>query len=69
MKKIEEFTLVGVDGNAFSIMGYVSRAIMKSGLGTQKRLEYQEKAMKGDYDELLSVSIDTIDEINKLNGY
>ena len=47
--------LVGNDGNAFAVMGAVTKALKKAGLGHLVK-EYQEKAMSGSYDNLLAVS-------------
>lgn len=41
--------LVGIDGNVFSIIGAVSRALKKAGQ-PEKAKEFQERAMSGDYD-------------------
>jgi hypothetical protein len=51
---MERFTLVGVDGNAFSVMGYTERALRKAGL-QDKVDEMYEKAESGDYYNLLAV--------------
>lgn len=45
--------LVGQDGNAFSIMGNVSRALKKAGATDAEVKEYQRESMSGDYDNLL----------------
>ena len=44
--------LVGTDGNAFSIIGKVSAALRKAGLGDQVE-KFQEEAVSGDYDNVL----------------
>lgn len=49
-----------IDGNAFSIMGAVAKALKKSGQA-DKVAEYQEKAMSGDYNHLLRVSMEYVD--------
>lgn len=59
----DKYTLIGVDGNAFSIMGYVARALKREGL-EEKEEQYREEAMKGDYDNLLSVSVNWLDDLN-----
>lgn len=76
------YTLDGVDGNAYAIMGYVIRA-MKDTLrqakaegdehaeemwGAEAQKKYQEEAMSSNYDVLVSVSIDKLDEINDYLG-
>lgn len=58
------YTLVGVNGNAFSVMGYVMRA-MKERRRTREEIDvYVKDAMSSDYDHLLVVSNDMIEELN-----
>lgn len=72
-KQIDEYTLVGCDGNAFAVMGYVINAIRESGklVGrsqclTDSNIEnYKTLAMSGNYDELLCVSMQTLEDINE----
>jgi hypothetical protein len=52
--------LVGHDGNAFSIMGRVTRALRKAGATREQIDEYTQKAMSGDYDNLLRVTMETV---------
>jgi len=56
--------LVGIDGNAFVILGTVSKAIKqfytKQGereKGARLAKEYQEEATSGDYDHLLQTTM------------
>ncbi len=66
-KGLPKVRLVGIDGNAFSIMGAVKRA-----MNDYKRVDetynakymfrmYQEEATAGDYDNLLQVTMDYCD--------
>lgn len=48
------YDLVGVDGNAFSVMGYTSRALKQTGHRDLVDQMHKE-AMSGDYDNLLCV--------------
>lgn len=59
------YSLVGVDGNAYAIMGYVKRAMRKCGFSLEEQKEYIEKAMSGDYNNLLVVSMDYVDKCNE----
>lgn len=62
-----EFSLVGVDGNAFAIMGYVTNA-MKSCKKSQAEISaYLEDAKSSDYDHLLAVSVSMVDKLNAEN--
>ena len=58
------YTLVGVDGNAFAVMGYVSRAMKETGFSKEEISDYTKCATSGDYDNLLAVSCDYIDQCN-----
>ena len=49
-----------VDGNAFAVMGAVVRALRRAGQA-DKVAEYREKAMSGDYNHLLAVSMKYVD--------
>lgn len=66
-----KYNLVGVDGNAFSIMGYTARALKAEGLRDLVS-EMQEKATSGDYYNLIAVCSDYVDMANEKaieNGY
>ena len=52
--------LIGQDGNAFSIIGTVRKALLKEGMG-QEAKEFMEKATSGDYNNLLRVVMDYVD--------
>ena len=62
------FSLVGVDGNAFSVMGYTTRALKAVGLRDLVD-EMRTKAMSGDYNNLLCVCMEYIDKANEAGGY
>lgn len=59
-----KYSLVGVDGNAFAIIGYVCSAMKKEGLDPARITDYKKDAMSDDYTHLLVVSMDVIDELN-----
>lgn len=63
---MEEYTLVGIDGNAFSIMGYVSNAMRECKFTRAEIDTYRNEAMAGDYDNLLVVSMKYIDKCNEI---
>ena len=66
-----KYNLVGVDGNAFSIMGYTARALRREGLGNLVD-EMQKKAMSGDYYNLIAVCDEYVEMANEKaaeNGY
>lgn len=45
--------LIGVDGNAFNIMGIVITALRKAGVSWEERDEFWTEATAGNYDQLL----------------
>lgn len=61
----KEYTLTGVDGNALSIVAYVARAMRQSGYSKDDISAYQTQAMSDNYEHLVSVSMDTIDQVNE----
>jgi hypothetical protein len=54
-----EVKLVGEDGNAFSLMGIVSRGLKNAGLGAEVEA-FREEAMSGDYDHLLATCLEWV---------
>ncbi len=53
--------LVGEDGNAFSILGRVRRALRRAGM-PEKAEEYLARATTGDYHHLLAVTLEYVVE-------
>ncbi len=45
--------LIGHDGNAFSILGRMSRHLRQGGVPTDEIVAFQTEAMSGDYNNLL----------------
>ena len=62
---MKPYDLVGVDGNAFSVMGYVSNAMRRSGFTSKECNEYLADAQSSDYNHLLSVSVQMVDTVNE----
>lgn len=53
--------LTGTDGNAFAVIGNVSRALRKAKLDIQAR-EFQGRAMKaGSYNEILTLCFEYVE--------
>lgn len=65
---MEPFSLVGVNGNAFCVMGYVKDAMRKAGFNKNEIDNYFKTATAGDYDMLIVYSMDILDECNKKLG-
>ncbi len=53
--------LTGNDGNAYAIMGAVSKALRADGIDKEKIDEYMTDSMSGDYDHLLRVAMRWVD--------
>ncbi len=45
--------LVGEDGNAFAILGRVTRALKEHGVTKVELMEFSQEVKRGDYDHLL----------------
>jgi len=52
--------LVGRDGNAFAIMGAVSKALRRAGATAEEIAKYREESTSGDYDNLLRVAMEWV---------
>jgi len=53
--------LIGEDGNAFSIMGRVKKALRRAGADQEYIDKYLSEATSGDYDHLLVVCMEYVD--------
>lgn len=52
--------LTGEDGNAFFIIGKVTKALKKAGVHEQEIESFREKAISGDYDNALRTAMETV---------
>ena len=52
-----DLELVGLDGNAMSIIGNVARALKEAGNSREVIDWYRRESMAGDYDHLLRVAM------------
>ena len=52
--------LIGEDGNAFAIMGAVSKALKRNGVSPEEVDKYMKESMSGDYDELLVTAMNWV---------
>lgn len=60
----KKYNLVGIDGNAYNVMGYVTQAMRREHF-TQKDIDaYLDDAMSEDYSHLVAVSVEMIDKCN-----
>lgn len=58
MKKKVRLQLVGLDGNAFALMGAFQRAARRQGWTPEEIKPVLDDCMSGDYDHLLNVLMD-----------
>lgn len=56
--------LIGEDGNAFAILSRVRRALRDAGASDEYVERYVREATSGDYDRLLAVTMEYVDEAN-----
>jgi hypothetical protein len=52
-----DVSLIGYDGNAFSIMGAVKKSLRRAGATPQELDEYFKEATAGDYNHLLATTM------------
>ena len=62
---MDKYSLVGVNGNAYFIMGYVLECMSKEGKNQEEKKDYFNEARKSDYDNLLVVSANMIEKLNE----
>ena len=53
-----EVTLIGRDGNAFAIIGAVSRELRRADVPKEIIAEFKKEAMSGDYDNVLQTAME-----------
>lgn len=65
---MKAYTLVGINGNAYSIMGYVRVAMDDAKMTNDDIDAYIKDATISDYNHLLAVSCEMIDKVNEILG-
>ncbi len=58
-----EVPLVGTDGNAFAIIGNVTKAMREGGVANEIIDIYRDEAIASDYDNLLRVTMHYVDVV------
>jgi len=53
--------LTGGDGNAFAVMGAVTKAMRRAGIDSKEIDAFRAEAMSGDYDKLLATAMKWVD--------
>ena len=65
---MKAYTLVGINGNAYSIMGYVRDAMHDAKMTNDDIDAYIKDATSSDYNYPLTVSCEMIDRVNEILG-
>ena len=65
---MKAYTLVGINGNAYSIIGYVRAAMDDANMTNDDIDAYVEDATSSDYNHLVAVSCEMLDRVNKILG-
>ena len=60
-----KYSLVGVDGNAFALMGYTQRAMKAEGFSDSDIDDMMDEAMSGNYNNLICVCDSWIRKCNE----
>ena len=55
--------LTGIDGNAFSIMGAVTKAMRRAGVSSEEQDQYFKEARAGDYNQLLATTMEWVEVV------
>ena len=63
---MSKYDLQGINGNAFNVLGYVTRAMRREGYSREEIKDFREIATSSDYDFLLCLCMEKIDKINEL---
>jgi len=55
--------ITSIDGNAFSIMGAVTRAMRRAGVDKEEQALYLKEAKSGDYNQLLVTTMEWVEVV------
>ena len=55
--------LSGIDSNAFSIMGAVTKAMRRAGVSREEQDQYFKEARSGDYNQLLATTMEWVEVV------
>jgi hypothetical protein len=58
-----QVSLIGNDGNAFSIMGAVTKAMRRAGVSREEQDKYFQEATAGDYHQLLATTMEWVEVV------
>lgn len=60
-------SLVGIDGNAFAVLGAVRQGLRRAGATPEQMKQFMDEAMSGDYDALLAAAMRWTDDSDDRN--
>ena len=60
-----KYDLIGVDGNAFAVMGYTAKAMRREGFSEEEIDKMYDEAKSGDYGNLLVVCMEYVNKANE----
>lgn len=66
---MKEYSLIGVDGNAYSLMGYTANAMKHCGFGADEIDAMISDATSSDYNHLICVCDSWVSKCNEKLGY
>jgi len=61
---MSKYSLVGVDGNAYALMGYTQNAMKNEGFSKEEIDQMLKEATAGDYSNLICVCSSYLDKVN-----
>lgn len=61
---IEHYSLNGINGNAYCILAYVEKSMKQMKYTESEINNYLTSAKSSDYNNLISISLEMIDELN-----
>lgn len=63
------YSLVGIDGNVFSVMGYVTKAMKQCDFNKQSVDKYLSECMQSDcYSKIIVISLEYLNRCNEIKG-
>ena len=63
-----KYCLVGVDGNAYALIGYTTKAMRREGFSSEEIQKMHKEATASDYNNLVCVCDDYVQKCNERAG-
>lgn len=65
---MKQYSLVGVDGNVFNVIGYVINAMRESHCSLKERSDFQKNILKlKSYEDVVNACMDELNKLNERN--